>query len=596
VGPIPTAPVQVGDVFELPLTFIPSEPGTHTGTLTIVTYADAPDSIRVIRIALHAVVDAFAVSLVDPAPPAPLDLGPVNVGDTRTVGIVVSADGTVGASLDGYVASDPAGTAQLAIATNSVGGVAAGQTKTYWVSYTPSVAGPMSTALTLTFVGGGPFTAYTQDVVLPVIGSGVGAQAELSPAALDFGTLTVNAHSAPQFAMVRNAGQVPLLVTGSITGSGFLLAGPLPASILPGQDEQIAIEFRPVADGPVSDTFTIQSNSAQPPVPVALTGIGMLEALLIAKPASLGFGTVPVGSQSVATKCVVTNAGVLPVVLQGFGFSGPDAADFSIAANDRKAGEVLLPEQKFTMTVVFGGTAAGPKAATLEVAHDWPNSPFRIPVDGLAVDPKGLVPTVTEVDFGDVPVGTTSTRRRVTLTNASGSVANVAAVDVTGKDLAEFAIVKDGCAGKQVQPGDSCTVILTAAPADMGRRDAELTITADVPADVVPLRAVGLGIRVEWSAALLDFGTWLVGQTSQRQTVTIHNSGNSPVVVTQVDVAGDFLVQDVVPQFSEIRPNGEKYFWVWFRPAAAGPRQGSITLQSASHGTLPPLALTGIGQ
>ena len=153
----------------------------------------------------------------------------------------------------------------------------------------------------------------TGDVVLPVIGSGVGAQAELFPTTLDFGTLTVNARSAPQLITVRNVGQAPLLVSGSITGSGFRLAGPLPASIAPGQEDEVALEFVPGIDGPVTDTFTIQSNSAQPPVPVALTGVGVLEALLTAKPASLGFGSVPVGSESPGTKVVVTNAGIVPV-------------------------------------------------------------------------------------------------------------------------------------------------------------------------------------------------------------------------------------------------------------------------------------------
>lgn len=87
-----------------------------------------------------------------------------------------------------------------------------------------------------------------------------------------------------------------------------------------------------------------------------------------------------------------------------------------------------------------------------------------------------------------------------------------------------------------------------------------------------------------------------MGQTSQRQQVSIHNSGNTPVVITQIDVAGDFLVQDTVPQFPDVRPNNEKYFWVWFRPTTAGTHQGSITLQTASHGTLPSLPLTGIAQ
>jgi hypothetical protein len=41
----------------------------------------------------------------------------------------------------------------------------------------------------------------------------------------------------------------------------------------------------------------------------------------------------------------------------------------------------------------------------------------------------------------------------------------------------------------------------------MDTREAELTVAADVPADVVPLRAVGLDVRVDWSHASLEFGT-----------------------------------------------------------------------------------------
>ena len=93
----------------------------------------------------------------------------------------------------------------------------------------------------------------------------------------------------------------------------------------------------------------------------------------------------------------------------------------------------------------------------------------------------------------------------------------------------------------------------------------------------------------------VDFDQWAVGQTSQRQTVAIHNSGNTPVVVSGVNVAGEFLVQDVVPQVPSIAPNSEKYFWVWFRPTTAGPHAGSITIQTVSHGTLPSLPLAGIG-
>jgi hypothetical protein len=143
--------------------------------------------------------------------------------------------------------------------------------------------------------------------------------------------------------------------------------------------------------------------------------------------------------------------------------------------------------------------------------------------------------------------------------------------------------------------GGTCTVTLEAQPSSMGPREADLTVTADVPADNVPLHAVGRDILVEWSAPVLEFDKWKVGQTSQRQTVTLHNSGNAAIKVTGLDVDGDFLVQDTVPQYTSIPPNGDKYFWVWFRPAAVGPQEASLTVQTNGQGALPPLKLTGIG-
>jgi hypothetical protein len=206
------------------------------------------------------------------------------------------------------------------------------------------------------------------------------------------------------------------------------------------------------------------------------------------------------------------------------------------------------------------------------------------------------VPSVTELDLGDVRVNTRSKRRTLTFTNAAVVEAHVATVDVTGRDRADFVVVSENCTTNPLAPGGGTrTVTLVVQPSAMGPREADLTVTADVPAHNVPLHAVGLDIRVEWSAALLEFDTWKVGQTSQRQDVTLHNSGNAPIDVTGIDVDGDFLVQDIVPQYTSIPPNGYKYFWVWFTPTAAGPQQGSLTVQTNGPGALPALELTGIG-
>lgn len=67
------------------------------------------------------------------------------------------------------------------------------------------------------------------------------------------------------------------------------------------------------------------------------------------------------------------------------------------------------------------------------------------------------------------------------------------------------------------------------------------------------------------------------------------------MLVTSVDVTGDFMVRDIVPQVMTIPPNGYKYFWVWFRPTTTGAQQGSIVVQTRDHGALSALPLTGTG-
>jgi hypothetical protein len=595
IGAIPVALTPVGDFFELPVTFIAVEPGQHNGTLTIVTYADVPDSIRVIRVHLHANVDALVVSVVDPVPPLGRDFGTVTAGDTKTMQILVHSDSTMSAQLESYALSDALATSQIGVATLGVGPLSPGQTKAYWVSCTPTVVGAFATYVTLTFVAG-VFTRYTQELTVPLFWNAVGAQAELAPSTLDFGTVVVGARSAAAPVTLRNRGQLPLTVSYALIGAGFQVTGQAPPSIAAGQDEEIFIEFRPGVDGPVSYPFTIASNSAQPPAPVLLTGIGLLQPFFTASPASVSFGSVPIDSQSPQKVVEIVNAGHIVVQLQGFTLSGPDAPDFKITNVDRAVGDVFRLEQRLRVTLVFAARTAGIKAATLEIAHDGTTSPFRVSIDGIATAVQGLVPSVTELDLGDVRINTRSQSRALTFTNAAAVEANVSAVDVTGRDRADFIVVSENCTAKPLAPGGgTCTVILVARPSAMGPEEADLTVTANVPADNVPLHAVGLDIRVEWAAARLEFDNWKVGQTSQRQEVTLHNSGNAAIETTGIDVEGDFLVQDIVPQYTSIPPNGYKYFWVWFRPAAAGPQQGAVTVQINGPGALPPLELTGIG-
>jgi hypothetical protein len=585
-----------GEEIELRVTFLAESPGPHEGTLTILAAAaNVPDGLKVLKIRLRAQVEAFAVSIVQPQPPAVLDLGSVALGDYKTAQITVHSDSTMDAWLDSYELSEPTAMPQISVVTSGVGPVPRGGTRSFSVVFEPNAVGEIASNLTLTFSSLTAPPGYSQQLVLRVVGIGVGVQAELSPATVEFGTVALGLESALVPVVLRNVGQRPLIVSGILIGPDFRVIPPHPTAVAPGQAEEMSVVFRPGHAGPLSSSFSISSNSARPPAPVLLEGIGLVQELLRATPESVEYEATPVGSESGEEILLVANEGPVEVTLQSLGIVGPDASDFRIVRASRTPGAVMRPEEICEIRVVLAPRSVGRKAATLEVAHQGVTSPLRVPLQGRAIMAVGLVPSRTELDFGSVAVREASRESRLAMTNGAATEVHVTGATITGRNALDFAIVSEESTNDALEPGTSCTIVLSAKPGAMGPREAELTVTAEGSATVVPLRVVGLGVTVEWSAALIEFSGCKVGSTSLRRDAYIRNTGNEALDVTLVDTEGDFAVQVLAPEVLSIPPNGDTSFWVWFKPTAAGPRAGSLRVHVNGPGSLQSLVLTGVG-
>jgi hypothetical protein len=581
-----------GDEITVDVTFTPSEPGHQAGTLTILTVVPGvPNGVKVIRLMLHATVDVLSMAIVDPPPPAVLDLGTVRVGDVRTAQIQVRSDSTIDGTLESVSLADPAAATQIHVAT---GPIAAGGTRTYKLTYQPDAVGVLSTDLTLHFTDSLWPPQRSQDVTVRVTAVGTGVQAELSPATLEFGTVVVGEQSASLPVQLANVGQEPLVVTGLLLGYDFRLVGPQPTTLAPGQTQQLDVLFQPAGDGSRTSDFSITSNSAQPPVPVALHGEGLVQQLLHATPGSLEFDPTPVGSRSGERTITVRNDGVIPVAVASISVTGTDAKAFGIERMSGPVPVTLTPELAIDVTLDFTPDHAGRLEASLDIAHDGPTSPLQAALTGRATAAVGLVADTTEVDFGPLDVATSSKGRRVTFTNVDAAPAQITAMSIVGRDAGDFQIVRRQIFPVDVDPGATIVLGLRATPSDRGPREATLRIDATVPSTEVALHALGQGVSVEWSATVLEFDAWKVGATSQRQEATIQNTGNKPLVVTLVDTVGDFMVRDVVPQVMTIQPGQWKYLWVWFVPTTPGPQEGAVQVHTDA-GDILTLRLTGIG-
>ncbi len=91
--------------------------------------------------------------------------------------------------------------------------------------------------------------------------------------------------------------------------------------------------------------------------------------------------------------------------------AGPDADQFSIGANDCRAGTVLAPGRSCRIELRFApvGTA-GPRFARVRVAHDWVSSPAAVALLG-SVRPTAAAPPDEPPRSADAVSGCRSSRR-----------------------------------------------------------------------------------------------------------------------------------------------------------------------------------------
>ena len=91
--------------------------------------------------------------------------------------------------------------------------------------------------------------------------------------------------------------------------------------------------------------------------------------------------------------------------------------------------------------------------------------------------------------------------------------------------------------------------------------------------------------------ATLTFGAQAVGTESAAQTVTVTNSGNTPVTVSSVAVTGDFVTTNTCS--AALAPGGTCAVSVRFLPAVVGARTGVLTVYANVPGGQATVALNG---
>ncbi|MGN6553322.1 MAG: choice-of-anchor D domain-containing protein, partial [Verrucomicrobiota bacterium] len=179
-----------------------------------------------------------------------------------------------------------------------------------------------------------------------------------------------------------------------------------------------------------------------------------------------------------------------------------------------------------------------------------------------------------DLEFGQVAAGSTA-QRTVTISNTGNQNLVVQSIQYPSGFSGDFV-------SGPVHPGDSQLVTVTFAPTSATAYGGTVTVTCNKTSGTNTLAISGTGTnppptRIISLSGDLAFPSVLVGSSAQL-TLTITNSGNSPLSVTGISLptgfSGDFS--------GSIAANGTQAVTITFSPTDAVGYLGTVTVQSDS--------------
>jgi uncharacterized membrane protein len=529
-----STPVAAGASCQVVVDFTPSTGGAGTATLNVSD--DATFGSQSAQVALSGTgTGAPAVTLngggaLTTVPGTPVSES-IKLTNTGNLPLVV---GTVAVS----------GDASFSVAASGPNNRCTGQTITaggqcsMQVTYSPTAPGTDSATLKV------PSNAASSPDTLSLSGTANASEAQVAPATLAFGNQAVLSTSAPKTVTITNVGYGTSLKITSVAVSGTSMFakgsdGCTGETLSVGGKCTVTVTFSPTAAGAqsgqltVSDDATFGGGSQQ----VALSGTGTGAPAVQIGGANL-LSTTP--GNPVSEQVSVTDAGNLPLVIGTVSISG--ASTFTIAAagaNNTCTGQTLAAGASCDVRVTYSPTAPGTASATLKVPSNAASSPDTVGINGASNAAAASLST-TSISFGSVAGQSTSTTKKVTITNSgSGVNLNISAVTVSGDD--EFSITNDTCLGGSVAPAGTCSISLVFKPITGGAHSATLSITDNATFGSASPQTVALSGTGTGQSGVGLTGSHAITTTpgnSATDVITITNSGNLPLTIGTITMGG----------------------------------------------------------
>lgn len=387
----------------------------------------------------------------------------------------------------------------------------------------------------------------------------------LSANSLTFARQALNTTSAAQRLTITNTGSAALIVS-SVATSGDFGETTTCATVAVGGTCHIDVTFTPTAAQLRAGSLTIESNALDTPETIGLTGRGGFPGVSL-NPSSLSFGSQLISTTSASQRIVLTNSGEDTLTVSSVLASGEYTLTSTCA--------VVAPGGTCNIDVTFAPTTAGDQPGSVVISDDASGSPHTARLSGFGTAP------VVSLSASSLSLSAPLLQQdneSVTVNNIGDGLLIVGSIAVS----APFTQTNT-CA--TVQPGGSCSITVHYTPTAPATVNGTLTINdnAQLPHQTVTLTGTGTAPDASISATSLDFGDQAAEFTSAPQTITITNHGPGPLAFQPIAIAGDYQQTN---NCSQLSAGGICTVSVTFKPTAAGPRPGSLSIPTnATEGT-----------
>ena len=317
-------------------------------------------------------------------------------------------------------------------------------------------------------------------------------------------------------------------------------------------------------------------------------------------PSQLNFGSQISGTTS--TPQTVTYQRVNPGSVTINSVTDTDLSDFQILSQSC-SGRTLNNGGSCLVTISFTPHSVGLLQANLVISDDGTGSPRIIPLSGLGTPAAPLICLGTPIGgltFSNTAVGVSSAPQTITLTNCGTAPLSITNVFFRTAASNDFSVAQN-CTNAVINPGGTCTLLVTFHPTIAGPRSTILDIFNTSTVDPVEILVTGTGFTpvpaVCVSANTINFGNVDAGGTSSVHSVTITNCGTAPLTISNVTVTGanpgDFI--NISLPCSTLAVGSNCVIGLQFAPTAGGARSANLVITDNVAGSPQLIALVGSG-